>query len=99
MFEDRLQVSLLSLCSCTIQIIFLVLGNQITDWKIVILDTEQELNFLKHAIGFLYSNYNQNYTLGGSTASVPGSIDYSEYIKNISGIIDKLYILIITLII
>ena len=90
-------MSLLSLCSCKIQIIFLVLGNQSTDWKIVILDTEQELNFLKHAIGFLYSNYNQNYTLGGSTASVPGPIDYSEYIKKISGIIDKLYILIMTL--
>ena len=63
----------------------------------MILDTEQELNFLKHAIGFLYSNYNQNYTLGRSTASVPGPIDYSEYIKNISGIIDKLYNLIMTL--
>ena len=55
----------------------------------MILDTEQELNFLKHVIGFLYSNYNQNYTLGGSTASDPRPIDYSEYIKNISGIIDK----------
>ena len=65
----------------------------------MILDTEQELNFLKHAIGFLYSNYNQNYTVGGSTASNPGQIVYSEYIKNVSGIIDKLYTLIITLII
>ena len=65
----------------------------------MILDAEQELNFLKHAIGFLYSNYNQNYTVGGSTASNPGQIGYSEYIKNVSGIIDKLYILIITLII
>ena len=46
------------------------------------MDTEEELDFIKHALGFLYSNYNQNYTLGGSTASDPGPIDYSKYIKN-----------------
>ena len=55
------------------------------------MDTEEELDFIKNALGFLYSNYNQNYTLGESTASDPGPTDYSKYIKNESGIVDYLH--------
>ena len=70
----------------SLNVIFLDLGEQSANWRIVVLDTEEELNFIKHAIGFLYSSYSQNYTLGGSTVSDPGLIDYSKYIKNASDI-------------
>ena len=50
----------------------------------MILDTEDELNFIKQAMTFFYANYHGKYILGGSTnAEVnAGPFNYSQYIAD-----------------
>ena len=51
-------------------------------WDSVILDTDDELNFIKEAMGFFYANHHGKYILDGSTDAEinTGPFNYSQYI-------------------
>ena len=58
-------------------------------WNNVILETEEELNFIINAMPFLPAYYHGKFLLGGSTnqrfPSCSGSIEFSNYLSDRSG--------------
>ena len=60
-------------------------------WKNVLLETEDELEFIKSAMAFFYGHYHGKFLLGGSTnqnvTSQESGIDFSNYLTSDSGIV------------
>ena len=56
-------------------------------WNNVILETEEELDFIKTAMAFFYAHYHGKYILGGSTNISQNNeiIGFSNYFPNSSG--------------
>ena len=57
-------------------------------WNNLILQSEEELNFVKNAMSSFYSHYHGKFILGGSTnqnVGSDGSIEFSNYLTDSSG--------------
>ena len=58
-------------------------------WTVMYLETEQEFNFIKQALGFLRAHYNMRFRIGGSSwrnswlSGEEQPIQYSDYIAGI----------------